>query len=205
MSISKSGSYVIPSSVKEIGYSAFDGCYKLTDIEIPSSVLAIGPYAFEYCTGLQNVKIAQNVNYIGSSAFYACANLQNLQIAVPSPPVVDYFTFEYAEPESATLTLPLGSKELYVNAPYWNEFGNIREKQFSSDLKQLSKHKYLIHKSRNGIVIHHLKPYDEIEVYSINGKLIKKVKADTNSMEVTFIPKGIFIVRIQDFTEKIVL
>lgn len=203
--LSKSGAYVIPSSVKEIGYSAFDGCSNLTDIEIPSSVLAIGAYAFEYCTSLQNVKIAQNVNYIGSSAFYACANLQNLQIAVPSPPIVDYFTFEYAETANAVLTVPLGSKELYANAPYWSDFKNIAENQFNSNSQQILQHGYSIFKSKNGILIHNLKPSDQIEIYSINGNLLKKAIANSSIMEVNLLSKGVFIVKIQGITEKIIL
>ncbi|GAB1416795.1 hypothetical protein MASR2M117_22010 [Paludibacter sp.] len=200
-----SGSYKVPSTVKEIGYSAFDGCSKLTDIEIPSSVLTIGAYAFEYCINLQNVHISENVSYIGSSAFYGCSNLQNLRIAVPEPPIVDYFTFENTGMEKSTLTVPVGSKSLYTNAPYWGNFRNISEDQFNTALTKTKVFPYFICKTKTGILIHHLNPSDEIEIYSLQGKLIKKVTALANLQEIHFPLKGIFIIKIQGFTEKIIL
>ncbi|MGO5087749.1 leucine-rich repeat protein, partial [Oscillospiraceae bacterium LCP25S3_F9] len=42
----KGSSYVIPSSVTEIGYSAFYDCTGLKNVTIPSSVTEIGDYAF---------------------------------------------------------------------------------------------------------------------------------------------------------------
>ncbi len=45
----------IPTSVTEIGDSAFYNCNKLEHIEIPSSVNSIGKYAFYYCSGLIDI------------------------------------------------------------------------------------------------------------------------------------------------------
>lgn len=45
----------IPTSVTEIGDSAFYNCNKLEHIEIPSSVNSIGKYVFYYCSGLIDI------------------------------------------------------------------------------------------------------------------------------------------------------
>lgn len=60
------GSYSIPSSVTEIGESAFFGCTGLTSLAIPSSVTNIENYsnAFSSCTGLTSITVdAANPNY----------------------------------------------------------------------------------------------------------------------------------------------
>lgn len=44
--------YAIPSGVKVIGNSAFEGCDFFTAVEIPGSVTEIKPFAFGYCSGL---------------------------------------------------------------------------------------------------------------------------------------------------------
>jgi len=41
----KGNSYSIPTTVKHIGSSAFDNCYKVSSVSIPTSVTSIGSYA----------------------------------------------------------------------------------------------------------------------------------------------------------------
>lgn len=48
---------VIPASVTEIGFCAFDGCSGLTSVVIPASVERIEVGAFDGCSGLTSVEI----------------------------------------------------------------------------------------------------------------------------------------------------
>ena len=71
---------VIPSSVTEIGYEAFDGCSGLTSISIPSSVTEIGCYAFMDCSGLTSISIPSSVTEIEWGAFRDCSSLKSISI-----------------------------------------------------------------------------------------------------------------------------
>ncbi|MBO4877685.1 MAG: leucine-rich repeat protein [Ruminococcus sp.] len=73
-------SVIIPEGVAEIGYFAFDNCYKLTDVSLPSSLRIIGKDAFCGCAGLEAMIIPDGVTDIGVEAFLDCFNLKEVSI-----------------------------------------------------------------------------------------------------------------------------
>ncbi|MDR0312526.1 MAG: leucine-rich repeat domain-containing protein, partial [Treponema sp.] len=72
--------YVIPSSVRSIGNSAFWRCSNLTSISIPTSVRSIGDHAFYGCKSMTSVAIGSSVTVIGDNAFESCSSLTNITI-----------------------------------------------------------------------------------------------------------------------------
>ena len=70
----------IPEGVTSIGNSAFWGCGNSTSIEIPSSVTSIGESAFVGCSGLTSIEIPSSVTSIGDSAFSDCSKLTSIEI-----------------------------------------------------------------------------------------------------------------------------
>lgn len=73
---SKGGTYTIPTTVKHIGNSAFENCYKVTSITIPSSVKSIGAYAFSGCSGIVgNLSLPTSLKTLSDGAFYGCLGL----------------------------------------------------------------------------------------------------------------------------------
>jgi hypothetical protein len=73
-------SVTIPNTVTNIGDSAFDTCTNLTNVTIPYSVKSIGSEVFEYCTKLASVVIPNSVTNIGWAAFRQCASLTSVTI-----------------------------------------------------------------------------------------------------------------------------
>ena len=71
---------VIPSTVKEIGNSAFRNNSTITSVTIPSSVTKICDWAFEDCTSLKRVNLQNGLLEIGISAFQNCRALTDIKI-----------------------------------------------------------------------------------------------------------------------------
>lgn len=87
--------------VVSIGYAAFQGCRKVTEIKIPSTVREIGEFAFMDCSGLKKViygsvivpektfygcssltevKLLDSVKFIGEEAFESCTSLVSIDL-----------------------------------------------------------------------------------------------------------------------------
>lgn len=59
----------LPSTTATIGYSAFNGCFRLKDIELPAGVTEIKDNAFANCPRLRSVTFNGNAPTVGSAAF----------------------------------------------------------------------------------------------------------------------------------------
>ena len=70
----------IPSSVTDIGSSAFQDLGELVGVTIPSSVTNIGVFAFQNCTNLTSITIPSSVVGIGGFAFQGCTSLEEIEI-----------------------------------------------------------------------------------------------------------------------------
>jgi len=70
-----SGGYVIPSTVTNIGTSAFSACYYLSSVTISSNITTIGSEGFAFCFGLTSVAIPAGVTSIEPGAFLNCHSL----------------------------------------------------------------------------------------------------------------------------------
>ena len=79
-SCSNLASVLIPNSVTNIGNSAFSGCTSLTSVIIPGSVATVGYYAFGGCSGLKVVEIDDGVVSLGVNAFCGCQNLEAVSL-----------------------------------------------------------------------------------------------------------------------------
>lgn len=74
------GSFLMPSSVKEIKDNAFWGCNNLTKVEIGANVKQIPSFAFYNCRSLETAVFSYSVTTIGLKAFADCTNLGDVEI-----------------------------------------------------------------------------------------------------------------------------
>lgn len=73
-------SVTIPSSVTTIRDSAFQGQNELTEIYIPDSVKYIEYYAFQNCPKLKTVRLPKHLDYLGSYCFGECVELTDVTL-----------------------------------------------------------------------------------------------------------------------------
>lgn len=99
----KSGEFVVPDGITQIGSRAFEGCSKLTTITIPATVTKIGGDAFRECNGLEDI-------------ICAAATPPALPTATP---------FDGATKANAVLHVPQASLAAYRAADFWKDFTNI--------------------------------------------------------------------------------
>jgi len=72
--------FVVPSSVKKIGRSAFFGCFNLRRVELPEGLLKIDRSAFANCINIKEINIPKSVESIGEWTFLNCVNLKNIML-----------------------------------------------------------------------------------------------------------------------------
>ena len=73
-------SVLLPTSVTDIGSSAFYGCDKLMVINLPENVKSIADQGFAYCRNLTNIVLPEGVTEIGNYAFQGCNVLAKVVI-----------------------------------------------------------------------------------------------------------------------------
>ena len=74
---------IMPDTIKNIGDSAFEGCYNVTEIKFSNTLEKIGNNAFENCgNSIAKLEIPDTVNTIGDFAFdkYGSSNIKELYI-----------------------------------------------------------------------------------------------------------------------------
>lgn len=98
---------------------------------IPSSVTNIYYGAFQGITGLTSVTIPQQVTNIGNYAFAGCSNLEKVVSLITNPFAISDYVFSKTiwgnSPIDATLYVPKGTKAAYEATAGWKKFPRIEE------------------------------------------------------------------------------
>jgi len=100
---SKTGTFIIPSTVTSIGNYAFQSCSLLTNIFIPNKIDTIGGGAFADCTSLTSITLPDSLKTIGAFAFQNC---QITSIIVPEGVTSIINSAFYGCTQMQTITLP---------------------------------------------------------------------------------------------------
>lgn len=122
----------LPSSVTYIGENAFSQCSNLESVNIPESVTAIYYGTFIGCQSLREIILPKELSVIGGYGFHLCNSLTSVTSLNPTPPSLMSDTFDEETEKNATLYVPIGSKNLYMISPLWENFYNIVETDLSS-------------------------------------------------------------------------
>ena len=116
--------YSFPSTLKEIGFSAFATCKKIQKIYIPYGVKSIG-ICFQECTGLTTLQIPSSVTGFGYGTFGNIPNLTYLYCNFSTPPS-GMPVGPYSSAPRLTLYVPDEAIEAYKKATYWSTWKYIK-------------------------------------------------------------------------------
>ena len=196
----KEGSYTIPNSVSSIGDDAFRDCDALTSITIPNSVTSIGDDAFCLCDGLTSVTIGNGVTSIGDDAFYYCDALTEIYSLSSDPAVCDANSFRGVD-KTIPVYIPYGSMSAYKSASEWKDFTNFIESEFTGvEDNEISASEIKVI-SGNGIEINDY--YGRVRIVNIAGQVVKDAYVN-GSIQIS-LPKGIYIVVTENYSQKVIL
>jgi hypothetical protein len=127
---SKSGDYIVPSTVTLIGQNSFSRCTRLNGyITIPPSVTTIGGWAFRECGVTGPLTIPESVDSIGNGAFNWCTALTSIYVYSKVPIDIRHSSsvFDMINKTTCTLYVPATTKNAYLAANQWGDFENIVE------------------------------------------------------------------------------
>ena len=86
---------IIPDNVEEINGSAFKDCTSLSKVVLPSNLKEITYWTFNNCSSLTDIDIPASVTTVGVSAFLNCSSLKNVTIPSNVTKIV-FYAFGYS-------------------------------------------------------------------------------------------------------------
>lgn len=172
----------LPASVRTIGASAFLGCFNLTYLTIKEGLTTIEESAFSGCSSICGIYLPSTLVSIGDMAFYNCFNLATVM-------------------NNSTLDIQLGSDTHGYVAYYAAE---IIRGTLSIDQAH-SSNAVDAYCTNGGIVISNSNN-QPLYIYNIIGECIYSETNITSQIKKIPISKaGIYIVKIGNFTKKLIL
>lgn len=200
---------MLPEGLQVIGNASFQNCYSIVEMTIPNSVLTIEYNAFwmfseMYIHKMERLVLGTGLQEIQANAFGECGNLVEIQSRNAVPPVLANDGFEAEINNKATLYVPMGSLNAYQTANRWRDFNHIVESTVGINDHSLTQSNYRIYSSMNRLVIENAKPDDIANIYSTTGSLVKTVRISSTIEEIT-LPCGVYVVRINNYSSKVVM
>ena len=141
--------YIVPDSVKEIGYSAFKGCTNILSITIHDNVETIGGGSgigsggggffaggvFSDCTNLTSVTLPSNLKAISTSLFSNCSKLKNIII----PDKVTYIGSDAFAYCSSLESIKIPESVTYIGFDVFQQCNSLKSLAILGDIDDISK------------------------------------------------------------------
>lgn len=182
----------------------------MTGVSIPSTVTQIGGSAFADCVSLESAIIPKSIALIYDDAFSGCLKLTNLVIEEDNQALnVEYHAaggqgaFTEEQYKNVKLTIPVGSLAAYQEDGVWKNFLNMEEKESTGIGNVETADGKGISVEDGTIVVENAE--GDISVYNMAGQLVKSVNANGGRMKMSLPRHGIYIVKAGSLAVKVVL
>ena len=94
----------LPSTLQEIGFSAFDNCTSLGQINLPEGLKIIDNRGFAKCKSLKEITIPDTVSKLGNAAFYGCTSLKSIVLPESITRVENNLFYQCSALENVTIS-----------------------------------------------------------------------------------------------------
>ena len=158
---------------------------EIKELVIPQSVTSISGDTFRFCSNLSSVTIHNNVTSIGNLAFVG-SDIQTVISQIENPFVINN-AFNTNTVLNATLYVPKGTKERYMETEGWNKFAYIEELSSDDNPSENQKCDIPTISYRNGKLSFHSTTEGVAYLYSITNPDIKDGIAQEVQLGVTYI------------------
>lgn len=123
----------LPDNIVTIGVEAFSNCDHLISFSTGDGIETIGNKAFSKNANLRSITFGSSISSIGERVLNECSKLEIIAIKRTTPISISENAFyestnnKYLFYNNATLMVPRGSRDTYMNTPVWTLFQNIEE------------------------------------------------------------------------------
>lgn len=111
-----------PSTLKEIGESAFAFCSKLISVRFNEGLKKIGVQAFWYCEKFHSPLFPSTLEEIGKYAFYDCSSLTVMKCKMNPPFALNDRAFDKNIYQRGQVNVPDAALEKYMTTDGWKNF-----------------------------------------------------------------------------------
>ena len=180
------------SQLESIGSWAFYNNHALESLELPEGVKEIGDAAFYGCNYVEEIVIPASVERIGDNGFALCNQVKRMEVRATTPPTIEAKTF-YQVSRDIDFVVPAEARNAYAQDEYWREFIQEAPTNVENTIEGIEIY------TQNGTL--HLEGLTaDYQIYNMSGLMVYSGNATTINLA-----KGIYIIRINDKSQKIVL
>lgn len=175
---------------------------KSSSYTVPESVTKIQDGAFIYCSNLTSITIHKNLTDISDGdVFGQCTALAEIHNNNPIPQHAAPLHFYGVDQSACILYVPVGSVELYKNAPGWEDFVNIRE-EIPLSINPNDQDNISIGSISGGIRINTIEK-TTVSIFNVSGQNVyESVLNGTTDIKLN---KGVYIVKIDNESRKVIV
>ena len=201
----------IPSGVTIINDDAFAGCISIPSIKLPDQIQTIGYGTFYACNTIKSIHIPSSVSSISYKAFI-CRNLKYVHVEGKIPPTRmtsgNFFPmFSTSTKQNGILYVPDGCVPQYRTAVEWKDFKNIADESSSGidkiKISDMSESDISVNVGSNGINISDIPSGSTVSIYSLDSTLFYSDTIIGDRMTYRPTASGIYIIRIGDYSTKV--
>ena len=159
-----------------------------------------GSYIFGNATNLKHLEVCGNVANI-SNLSLGKNDISTMLVKTATPPICANKTFSKNTYLYCSLKVPVGTLNAYKSAEGWKNFWNIEECDFSGVEAIEEDNAVSCVANNGGIRIENKDENSIVRVYNIQGSML----AETSESVVNNLPKGLYIVTVENKSFKVSL